>query len=212
MKRFKLVIPMVCIGLIISACITVSNQSTEVINYVITPPIETVTEEVTNGNKKTIVDSSLIEQQIQQLWELATVKYSYTGACNYTSQKVFNDLKVPFSTKYFIFTYDGYLKAGIDLSTAEVEVTDTEVKITIAEPYVIDNVILEDTVEVLDQSNNVVNSIRIEEIMKVLSSEKEKMRVRAIKNGVLEQAKTNAELIIKVIAAELKLNAVIIYK
>lgn len=212
MKRIKFIVVATSVGLVFVAGLTAGRQTTEVINYIPTPPIETTEEVITEKQKEIKVDSSLIEQQLQQLWELSTVKYSYSGACSFASQKMFDEWKIPFSTKFFIFTYDGYLKAGIDFSTAVVEMTDNQAVITIAEPEIFDNVILEDTVSVIDQSNNIINSIKVEDIMKVLATEKEKMKNRAISNGVLEQAKHNAELIIKVIAADLGLEAVIIYE
>lgn len=210
--KLKFVILTTTVGIGFAAGTLMNKQTTEVINYIPSPPIETVKEIVIEKEKEVTVDSSLIQQQLQQLWELSTVKYSYSGACNFSSQKMLNELKIPFSTKFFIFTYDGYLKAGIDLSTADVSIEGTTATITLTGPEVFDNVILEDTVSVIDQSNNVINTIKVEDVMRVLSSEKEKMKTRAINNGVLDQAKQNAELIIKVIAAELGLEAVIIYQ
>lgn len=210
--KLRVIILSTTIGIAFTAGVAMDKQSTEVINYIATPPIETTKEVVAEEEKAVTMDSSLIEQQLQQLWELTTVKYSYSGACNFSSQKVFKTFKMPFSTKYFIFTYDGYLKAGIDLSKAKVSIEGSTATLTLQAPEIFDNVILEDTVSVIDQSNNVVNGLKVEDVMNVLSSEKEKMKARAIRNGVLEQAKANAELIIKVIAADLNLEAVVIYQ
>lgn len=210
--RIKLLVVSVCIGLVYSAGVLTANSTQPVITYLDSPPIETVKEVIIETEKKVEVDSSMVKQQLDLMWELTTVRYNYSGACSFESSKLLNNWTVPFTTKFFIFTYDGYIKAGVDLSTAEVVVQDDTAYVTVSSPEVFDNVILEDSIRVIDESKNILNPIQILDLTTVLTQEKDKMMTRAINNGLMAQARVNADLVIKSVVQQLQLKCVIAYK
>ncbi len=73
-----------------------------------------------SGEEPTAITSDLLSQQIQGISELASVEYNYTNMGKYENQASFYGWKVPFTTKSFILSYDGKIKAGIDMSLVEV--------------------------------------------------------------------------------------------
>ena len=71
-----------------------------------------------------VVTADLLGQQLRTAQELVSVSYYYTNMARYENQLDFYGWKVPFTTKTFIVSYDGIIKAGVDLSKAAVEVED----------------------------------------------------------------------------------------
>ena len=72
--------------------------------------------------ENTKLDAVVLETRLSELRELATVSYRYTNMAQFQNSSDFYGVKIPFTTKRFILTYDGEIKAGVDLSLAQVEV------------------------------------------------------------------------------------------
>lgn len=176
--------------------VTIRKQETELV-FLDAPAIDTSKEVVHREDTKQQVTSSLVKQQLEMMWELNTVKYNYSGACSMESSKTVSGITVPLTKKVLIFTYDGYIKAGVDISQLDINVSNDCIYVTIPEPTVTDHVILEDSIRIIDQSSNILNPLEFAETTQILASEKNKMLQRALDNGLLEQAKRNAEVIIQ---------------
>ena len=83
------------------------------------------------------ITSDLLSQQIQGISELASVEYNYTNMGKYENQATFYGWKVPFTTKSFILSYDGKIKAGIDMSLVEVHMSGKNINISIPEAKIL---------------------------------------------------------------------------
>ena len=69
--------------------------------------------------------------------ELITAKYYYTEASTYQNfKKAFDKYKVPFTTDEAVFTYDGIISVGVELSEIEINVDNEKQIITIKLPSV----------------------------------------------------------------------------
>ena len=77
-------------------------------------------------DRKTILLSNKIEEKVLRLVELSTVKYNYTNIVEYEDKVQLSGISVPFTNKKFIVKYSGYIKAGVDLSTIEVNVKNKD--------------------------------------------------------------------------------------
>lgn len=77
------------------------------------------------------VDIRLINAEIQDIGELATIEYLYTDAGKFEDPAKIFGKNIPFSftTKSFIAKWDGSIKAGVDISkvTAEVNQFNKEI-------------------------------------------------------------------------------------
>ena len=71
--------------------------------------------------------------QLTEIRELATVTYAYTNMAQFENSNDFYGVKIPFTTKSFILTYDGTIKAGVDLEAAEVAISGDTVTVTLPE-------------------------------------------------------------------------------
>ena len=83
------------------------------------------------------IDTVVLQNQLSEIRELATVTYAYTNMAQFESSNDFYGVKIPFTTKSFILTYDGTVKAGVDLDGAEVSVSGTTVTITLPEAEIL---------------------------------------------------------------------------
>lgn len=138
--------------------------------------------------------SNAIEEQLSKILELATVKYNYTNVVSYKDSKKLSGLNLPFTSKSFLIKYDGYIKAGVDLNTVEIELIDTKtIKVTLGKPKVFDNVIIEEEVYIYDEKDSVFNKLRFEDLYEVLVEEKQKMEEVVIEKGLLNDAEKNTK-------------------
>ena len=62
------------------------------------------------------ITSHVLEQKLQEIGELATVEYHYTNMGKFENQLDFYGWAVPLTKKSFIVSYDGVIKAGVDIS------------------------------------------------------------------------------------------------
>ena len=141
-----------------------------------------------------VVTSDLLGQQLRSLQELVSVSYYYTNMARYENQLDFYGWKVPFTTKTFIVSYDGIIKAGVDLSKVTVDVDEggKAVTVTLPDSQIISHEIPEDSIEVFDESDNVFNRISIADYTAFTGDQKTDLEQRAVDNGLLVGADERA--------------------
>ena len=141
-----------------------------------------------------VVTADLLGQQLRTAQELVSVSYYYTNMARYENQLDFYGWKVPFTTKTFIVSYDGIIKAGVDLSKAAVEVDEAGRRITVTLPdsRILSHEIPEDSIEVFDESDNVFNRISITDYTSFTGDQKKIVEQRAADNGLLTGADEKA--------------------
>lgn len=146
------------------------------------------------------VDIRVINAQIQDIGELATIEYLYTDAGKFEDPAKLFGKDIPFSltTKSFIAKWDGSIKAGIDISKVMAEANKAKKEIIVHMPKaeILSHEIDENSVETLDEKDGLFNKINVDDVRKFDAISKEAMEQRAIENGILEKAYENAENII----------------
>lgn len=150
-----------------------------------------------SGEEPTAITSDLLSQQIQGISELASVEYNYTNMGKYENQATFYGWKVPFTTKSFILSYDGKIKAGIDMSLVEVHMSGKNINISIPEAKILSHEIDEKSIEVFDETKNIFNQISITDYNQFAIDQKESMENKAKEKGLLDEAQNKAQETIK---------------
>ncbi len=150
-----------------------------------------------SGEEPTAITSDLLSQQIQSISELASVEYNYTNMGKFENQATFYGWKVPFTTKSFILSYDGKIKAGIDMSLVEVHMSGKNINISIPEAKILSHEIDEKSIEVFDETKNIFNQISITDYNQFAIDQKESMENKAKEKGLLEEAQNKAQETIK---------------
>lgn len=138
------------------------------------------------------ITGDLLASQLRSVQELVTVSYYYTNMGRFENQVDFYGWKVPFTTKSFIVSYDGVIKAGVDLEKLQVSIGDGEVTVTLPESRIISHEIPEDSLEVFDESDNLFNHITIEDYTAFTRDQKSAMEQRAVDGGLLDRVNQEA--------------------
>ena len=138
------------------------------------------------------ITGDLLASRLRSVQELVTVSYYYTNMGRFENQVDFYGWKVPFTTKSFIVSYDGVIKAGVDLEQLQVSIGGGEVTVTLPESRIISHEIPEDSLEVFDESDNLFNHITIEDYTAFTRDQKSAMEQRAVDGGLLHRANQEA--------------------
>ena len=147
-------------------------------------------------NKEERVDN--LKASIEDIGDLVTVEYNYTDILTYKDSLTLMDMKIPFTDKSYIIKYNGYIKAGIDLSKAVVkDVSDTKVELEVPKATITDSVLDEKSMVILDQKNNIFNPLDLGDYQETLKKELNARELKAKKDGILERAQDNADKILR---------------
>lgn len=158
------------------------------------------------GTRKSIpvVDSQTVKSQLASLQELVTQEYIYTNADKRTQDaKWLLGKWGPGSKSTLILTYDGIIKAGIDMSKVTVEVNEENRTITVTLPdsEITDNNIPQDSITVVESKDGLFNEITLDDYNTFISEQKIIMEEKAIERGLLEKADKEAQKAIEAFLA-----------
>lgn len=140
----------------------------------------------------TQLDAVVLENRLEEISELASVSWSYTNMAQFENKNVFYGMTLPFTTKKFILTYDGEIKAGVDLRKAAVDISGTEVHIRLPQAEILSHEIDENSVEVFDEQASIFNPFTVEDFTAFQSDQKAAMEKKALDKGLLKEGREKA--------------------
>lgn len=143
--------------------------------------------------KKTQITDTMLYQQLERENELSTVRYFYTNMGKYENSIQVGNTNIPFTKKSFIIAYDGIIKAGIDMDKVGIHVNGKVITIFVPEAEILSHEIDEDSIQVYDEKNSIFNGLSTEDVMNFQKEQKKEMEQRAVSNGILKEAKENAQ-------------------
>lgn len=149
------------------------------------------------------MSSVVVENSLAEVSELATMNYNYTNMAEFESSKDFYGMKLPFTTKSFIITYDGRIKAGVDLSKAKADVSGSKITVTLPEAQILSHEIDEDSIEVFDESTSIFNPLKVEDYKAFSKDQKKAMEQKAEEKGLLDEARASAVKNVKELLSQL---------
>ena len=133
------------------------------------------------------ITGTFIDSKLEAAGELTSAKMIYNGLIHYS------DGSIPFLTqKAFNMTYRAEVRAGVDLSKANTEVTDSEVTVTLPAVEIFDISIENDSIQYYDEKAALLNWERKED---AIASAKEDVEQQTkemddLETMAQEQAKT----------------------
>lgn len=122
------------------------------------------------------VSATSIEERLKKCSDLTTARLEYRGIIRYED----GDIQY-INKKSFSMIYDAHIKAGIDLSQAEVSLSGKEITVTIPEPKVQDIVIDPDSLEFYDEKLALFNWTKKEDTAKAMKYAKRMLRKRRLR-------------------------------
>ena len=139
------------------------------------------------------ITADLLGQQLREVSDLVTVEYHYTNMGKFENTLDFYGWQVPFTTKSFIVSYDGVIRAGVDLSEAEVKTEGKTITIVLPAAEILSNEIDEDSLEVYDETHNIFNPITISDYNGFTADQKQSVEQKVVDNGLLTAGRERAE-------------------
>lgn len=154
---------------------------------------------VWKGSKGSVpkITSDLLSEKLESISELATVDYMYTNMGKYEDVTNFYGWDVPFTKKRFIISYDGEIKAGINMKNVKAEIKGDTITVTLPEAEILSHSIDNSSLELFDETSYVFNPLKIEDYTSFVEKETTKMEESAIENGLLKEADKKAKAAIK---------------
>ena len=136
----------------------------------------------------TEMNAVVLDNRLTEISEFASLTYSYTNMAEFENSKDFYGIKVPFTTKSFIITYDGTIKAGVDLAKAEVDVSGKKITVTLPAAEILSHEIDEDSLEIFDENTSIFNPLKVSDYNTFNKEQKAEMEKKATDKGLLTEA------------------------
>lgn len=138
----------------------------------------------------------------EDIGELATQECRTTQVNSTTAARELFGVQIPFTQSRYIYSYDVVLKAGYDFSAVTWEVTDTAITVHLPEARVLSCELDLDSFQVYYENESVFRHITMEENNQAMADLKTNAQNDAIANGLLNNARDNAETILTAFFAQ----------
>ena len=134
---------------------------------------------------------------LEDIGELAT-QSAYCTEVNVTeaSRELFG-VEIPFTQSKYIYSYDVVIKAGYDFREIEVREKGNTVEVTLPEVKILSNEIDLDSFKVYYEKESIFRHITLTENNEAMSALTKTAEKDAIANGLFDEARRNAETILK---------------
>lgn len=152
---------------------------------------------------KTEISAHTVVKEVLPIGEYASLAYHYTSVVKDVNTRDIRGWTIPFTTRKYLFTYDGTMKLGMDGSLIRVEEkpsvpadgTSARPAIHIILPpiKILSHEIAEDSIEVFEQSQTIFNEIKIEDAFKVTADRKREMEEKVMAGSAVNEARVSAE-------------------
>lgn len=151
------------------------------------------------------VTSTTIGASLGDIAQLSVEEYVFSDVGKFDQEGLeVLGVRVPFTGRNFLVTYDGRVTAGIkDASLIDVSLADGEVDVQLPEVEVLESHIDADSVKVYDQTMNPINQLRVEDITGFIADREADAREKAIASGLLDRAGQHAEELVRAHVAAL---------
>lgn len=144
---------------------------------------------ISSGNQTTRLS-------FENIGELATQSaYCTQVSVTEASRELFG-VTIPFTQSKNIYSYNVVIKAGLDFRDVQWDVQDTTITVCLPEIRVLSSEIDLDSFQLYHESESIFRPITLEENNTAMSQLKQTAQENAVANGLLEEARANAETIL----------------
>ena len=149
------------------------------------------------GLRKVITsESQTTKIGFEDIGELAT-QSAYCTEVNVTEDaRKFFGITIPFTQSKYIYSYDVEIKAGYDFTEIEWTENGKKIEVELPEAKILSNEIDMDSLKIYHEDESIYSQITLEENNEAMKELQQNAQESAIENGLLENARTNAETIL----------------
>ena len=148
-------------------------------------------------------------REVLPIGEYASLAYHYTSVVKDINARDFNGWTIPFTTRKYIFTYDGIIKLGIDGTQIQVEEPEEAesagetaagsaantaaaglpvIRIILPPIKILSHEIIDGSIEVFEQSQTIFNEINIAETFNVTAERKQDLERKVMSGAAVKEA------------------------
>lgn len=149
------------------------------------------------AKNETKIDNKLIQNRIESVKELTSLKYSYTNMGQFENSNKFYGYDIPFTQKKFIVSYDGVISCGVDLDKMDVKISGKNINIKLPKSKILSHEIYEDSLKIFDQKTSIFNPIQVEDYNEFAKKQKNSVEIKAIERGILTEADKKCKKAVK---------------
>ena len=141
-------------------------------------------------------ESTTTKIGFENIGELAT-QSAYCTEINATdaSREMFG-VTIPFTQSKYTYSYNVVIKAGFDFGEIEWTVKDTTIEVKLPESKILSSEIDMDSFKLYQEAESIFNQITMTENNEAMKGLQHTAEENAIANGLLKNARTNAETIL----------------
>lgn len=149
--------------------------------------------------QKTTTVSKTTNLGLKNIGELATQAGYFTTVQTISKARDVLGVEVPGTRSNYVYSYDGTIKAGINFEeiTLDVDEENHIIHVTFPEFKILSTEIDDDSFILYNDGSNLFTSLKLEDVNQSNAELKKTAKESAIKNGILENARTNAEVLVK---------------
>lgn len=140
-----------------------------------------------------VSESKTTKIGFEDIGEMAT-QSAYCTEVNVTEDaKELYGMRIPFTQSKYIYSYDIVIKAGYDFNEIEWKEKNKTIEVKLPEVKVLSNELDMDSFKVYHEEESIFSKITLEENNDAVKKMKLNAQENAIANGLLENARSNAE-------------------
>lgn len=140
-----------------------------------------------------VSESKTTKIGFEDIGEMAT-QSAYCTEVNVTEDaKELYGMRIPFTQSKYIYSYDIVIKAGYDFNEIEWKEKNKTIEVKLPEAKVLSNELDMDSFKVYHEEESIFSKITLEENNDAVKKMKLNVQENAIANGLLENARSNAE-------------------
>lgn len=147
--------------------------------------------------QSTITQSKTVKYGFEDIGELSTQAGYFTNVQKIEKAREVFGFQVPLTESKYIFSYSGTIKAGINFSEVKISCDEYTVYISIPEAKVLSCEIDPNSFVVYDETSNIFTPLKIDDVNTSFQLLIEEATSTAIANGLLENAFSNAQVLLK---------------
>lgn len=191
-REFKFSLKLIAFGFVVGVAVSllaffVYHKLTDVEEVVEVPVVEEEPEE-----EVSVVTIEYIDKKLENISELSTAEMIYNGLYTIVEGEI------PFITqKGFSMTYAAQVKAGIDPALIEIEVTNSQVIVTLPAAEIQSSWVDPDSIQFYDEKYALFNWSEKKDVTEAISSAEADVQEKADIDGLLKRASKQAEYIVE---------------
>lgn len=149
------------------------------------------------------IEAYAVFKQIKSENELTTASQRYEIADWYGGSTKIKNFSIPFTSSGFVYRYSGTLKAGVNFKTARFKLRrkDKTIVVTLDQPAILSNTMDPKRTGIRHEENNIFHQLSPSDLDVLQKKIIKQSEFESVRQGILSQAKTNAEKDLRLIFA-----------